>query len=120
MTAWERWEDYRAGFYRPATGDTAGPLALLSDPDAFYETAREMVREWPASAKHNLSYMWTGRNAWIGQAACVYSLSCTAADVRLAWGQMSNAQQRAANKIAVRVRDEWERSEADAQVLPGL
>jgi hypothetical protein len=108
--SWCDWEDFAAGMY--ATGCDAGQVTasalLLGDPDAFHEAAREMVREWPASAHHNLHNMWTGRNAWVGQATCCYSLGSPAQATRDAWGTLTLDQQRAANAVAVAVRIEWE------------
>lgn len=117
MTAWNVWEDYRAGLYSIQRDESreADAARLLADPDQFLEAAREMLREWPNAAIHNLRHMWSGRNAWIGQATCCYSVAATAADTRAAWGTLTNQQQAAANDVARKVRDEWERGVHDAQ-----
>ncbi len=116
---WSEWEDYKAGLYAPTSSALAGAasLALLCDPDQFRETAREMLREWPNATVQNIRHMWSGRNAWIGQATCCYAHGATSLDTRDAWGQMSNDQQRAANLVAREVRDEWERGNHDAEAL---
>ena len=116
---WSDWEDYNAGLYATTFSPTgeAASLALLCSPEAFREAAREMVREWPNAARHNLAHMWSGRNAWVGQATCCYAHQATAVETRQAWGRMSNEQQRAANLVARDVRAEWEKGQADAQTL---
>jgi hypothetical protein len=119
MSPWETWEDYTAGMYR-GTLDLdrqADSARLLADPGGFTETAREMLREWPTAARQNLTNMWSGRNAWLGQAACCYAHGATAADTRAAWGTLTNAQQNAANAAARTVRFAWEKEQTDAQTF---
>lgn len=114
---WNRWEDWLAGMYgtESTVANVRAARGLLCDPDAFMEAAREMVREWPTAAVHNLTHLWTGRNAWVGQATCCYSLNITGTATREAWGSMTLDQQRAANEVATQVRIEWERR--DVQTL---
>jgi hypothetical protein len=115
--SYERWEDYLAGMYSMTRNEELQRAAaeLLCDPAQFYEVATEMLREWPNAARHNLHYLWSGRNAWIGQASCNYSTGATKADTTAAWGTLTNSQQRAANAVAVQVRTNWERRWRDAQ-----
>lgn len=115
--SYEVWEDYRAGMYSFDWNEDrqAAAAGLLADPDQFHEVATEMLREWPYAARHNLHYLWSGRNAWIGQASCCYSVAATSADTRAAWGTLTTAQQDAANAVAKSVRLNWERSWRDAQ-----
>lgn len=119
---WDEWEDYAAGMYEPTVRDETVQLSaqLLSNPDAFMEAAREMLREWPNAARHNQQHMWSGRNAWLGQATCCYSHGATGAETREAWGTMTNTAQNAANDVAMTVRKSWEKGLQDAQTLPGL
>lgn len=122
MQPWDEWEDHRAGMYIPSVRPdmVAKAARLLSDEDAFREAAFEMLREWPNAAIHNQTHMWSGRNAWLGQATCCYSLAATSAETRAAWGTMSNAAQLAANAVAATVRKSWEKGLQDAQTLPGM
>lgn len=119
---WDYWEDYRHGLYVPAIHSDRVELSakLLADPDHFIEVAREMLREWPYSAHHNLVHLWTGRNAWVGQASCCYAHGATSADTRQAWGMLTNDEHRAANAVAVHVREAWERRTRDAQAVLDL
>lgn len=119
---WADWEDYAAGLYATTTTTpehVQTAAALLADPETFRETAREMVREWPNAAIHNLRHMWTGRRAWVGQATCCYSNGIPAATTRLAWGTLANDTQRSANQTADLVIAEWERTRG-AETLFGV
>ncbi len=95
-------------------------IRLLADTDRFYDTATEMLQAWPNSAVHNLVYLWTGRNAWIGQASCLYAHNAPSGATREAWGMISNDKQRAANTVARCVREEWEDKADGRQTLFGL
>lgn len=120
--SWNEWEDYHAGLYKPDRNRDLERQAadLLRDADQFREAAIEMLREWPNSAQHNLDHMWSGRNAWLGQATACYVYGATAADTRAAWGTLTNTEQRAANEIARLVRERWERERKDAQTVLGI
>ncbi len=120
--AWSEWEDFAAGLYA-STSDAdlqAECRALLADEDCFREAAVEMLREWPEAARHNLVRLVSGKNAWLGQATCCYSLGASAQTVRDAWGTLTNDEQRAANRVAVEVRERWEREAQDGQAVLGL
>ena len=118
---WIDWEDYQAGMYdaRLLDVNVSAAAFLLTDPGGFHESAREMLREWPRSAHQNLHFMWSGRNAWVGQATCCYSVGATAAETRHAWGSLTNQQQDRANAVARLVRAEWAKGVHDAETLFG-
>lgn len=113
----DTWEDWNAGMYlaRLDLDMAVAARGLLCDQEAFREAATEMLREWPTAAHQNLAHMQSGRNAWVGQATCCYSLGATAAETRQAWGMMSNTDQTKANETARRVRSIWEKGDRDAQ-----
>jgi hypothetical protein len=105
---WDDWEDFKAGLYehRFSPVQVYESVQLLSDPDEFAETAREMIREWPRAAAYNLG-LPSGRRAWVGQAACCYHHDATREETTYAWGRLSNGVQRRANKIAATLIDEY-------------
>lgn len=113
MFPWIDWEDFQAGMYRLdyTALDVKAAELLLGNPDEFHEVAREMVRAWPIAAHHNLKNMWTGRNAWVGQASCLYAYNVPSIATREAWGRLTLDQQRAANAVADRVRIEREQGD---------
>ena len=108
---WETWEDYAAGFYKssiPIAMHVADSLELLTDPERFLDTAKEMMDHWTNSVVHNLVYMCSGQNAWIGQASCLYAHGAPPSATRKAWGKMTGTQQETANAVAAKARQEWE------------
>ena len=117
---WNEWEDYQAGLYRSQGAirpeKFVASLSLLSDGEQFSEVAREMIREWPVAAAHNLA-LPSGKRAWIGQAACCYAHGATGDETRYAWGRLSNQVQIAANRVADTVADEYARGWPRAQTL---
>ena len=119
LNPWIKWEDWRNGLYhRDFLADhVSDSLRLLTDPDRFADTATEMFTEWPAATLHNLINMISGRNAWIGQASCLYAHGAPKAATCEAWGQMTQQQQNDANGVAVHVRSVWERGHRGSQTL---
>jgi hypothetical protein len=117
MKPFDHWEDYGAGMYaqRLDPDHIESAAGLLRDPEAFAEAASEMLREWPVAALQNIHHMWSGRNAWVGQATCCYSVGATSAETRAAWGLLTNNEQRAANSVAQSVRADWKKGHHDAQ-----
>lgn len=119
---WDDWEDYAAGFYKssvPTAMHVADSFELLTTPDKFMATAMEMLAHWANSAVHNLEFMWSGRNAWIGQASCLYGHGAPPSATREAWGQMTGSQQETANAVAAQARREWEASRDGSKTLFG-
>ena len=100
---WHHWEDWRNGLYlrAPIDGERVVlSVELLSDPDQFLEVAHEMVREWSVAAQHNLVDLASHRRSWTGQASCCYAHKATVGETVQAWGQLSNATQGRANRVA--------------------
>lgn len=117
---WDEWEDYAAGFYDPGVPTAVharDSRDLLCDPNQFHAVAHEMLRHWANSAVHNIQHMETGRNAWIGQASCLYAHGAPPSATRQAWGEMTPGQQETANAVAARVRQEWEEAQRGSQTL---
>lgn len=122
IRGWEKWEDWQSGLYSSGSDSErqAESADLLRDADRFREVAREMVREWPNAAQHNLGNMKSGHNAWVGQASCCYAHGATSTETRTAWGLLTNSEQMDANRAARTVIREWEREVQDAQTILGL
>jgi hypothetical protein len=116
---WAKWEDYGAGLYNSVlrADKVQQSLQLLADPDAFYEAAREMIREWRRAARHNLGHLVASRRSWIGQATCCYVHGASAAETRAAWGELSLDQQRRANASADALIEQYERGWLNAETL---
>lgn len=113
MNYWEQWEDWQAGLYASETSIRSGSEQahqLLTDSEQFREVAIEMLREWPNAAAQNLCRVWSGRRAWLGQAACCYSIGVNSDDVCVAWSKMTNSERGIANSVAEELIVLWERS----------
>lgn len=108
----DKWECVKAGFYATSkdgwTKDECEQAyySLLSDPVAFEEAARRVTTEWPMSCEHYLTNAAMNRLAWIGQASVclVYGVP---SQFSSGWSRLSLQQQDAANKIALKVLNEW-------------
>ena len=72
----------------------------------------KVAKEWAKSCEHNLTNKTQNRKAWIGHAACAYKFKCPEHIVRLAWGHLSEDQQRRANKQAEQTIKWWESKHA--------
>ena len=85
---------------------------LLSDEKECEAAMRGAVNSYPISAEQHLTKP-TGRNPWIGQAACCYALQATEEETRIAWNfYMTREQQDMANSIANSVIKDWENGNA--------
>jgi hypothetical protein len=117
VNPWGLWEDWTNGFYvvRHDPSRIEASASLLADKTRFANAARLVLEEWPNAAIHNLNHMWSGRRAWLGQAACLHSHGAVAAETRTAWGQLSNRQQSDANRTAESVIIGW-RGHAQARL----
>lgn len=68
-----------------------------------------MLRDWPLAAEHNLTDRSQNRRAWVGQATCCHEDRVPESETRAAWWLLSTEQQAAANAVADKVIEEWER-----------
>jgi len=111
---YELWEDYKNGMYsnrniseKVQNRMISHAKKILSNPELFYITAKEMIDKWIISAKENLSNEAMNRRAWIGQATCCYACKITELDCRYAWAELTEQQRESANKIADKIIYEY-------------
>lgn len=113
----ERWEDYKAGQYALSYGPQAeGELQsarLLADEARLYESMSAVTREWPNATEHNLTNVEQNRRAWLGQAACCFTLGVPDFIVKSGWHTLPSTIQDRANAVADQVIREWEQSRAE-------
>jgi hypothetical protein len=106
------WECFKNGMWDRRKKDMSiikKCAALLSDPDLCRASMVDALNSYPISAEQHLTKP-TGRNPWIGQAACCSALKATEEETRIAWNfYMTQDQQDSANRIADDVISEWER-----------
>lgn len=109
------WEDANNGMYDITTVLTEEEterltqiaVGLLSNPDLFYATAKEMISKWVISAEQNLTKSNRNHEAWIGQASCCYAHKIPERITKMAWKLLKVSEQCQANIIAQKVIDEW-------------
>ena len=72
---YDKWEDYKAGFYDNVLGKNKQDLInkvveLFSNPELTKVYMNKVINDWQYSCEHNLSNYSTNRVAYLGQAAC--------------------------------------------------
>lgn len=105
------WEGYKSGMYEPCKygRDERVKLAeyLLSHPEKLKANMERVTREWPNETEHVLSDMTISHRAWLGQSACNVYASCREDETREAWGNITDTQRKAANRVADSVDTNW-------------
>ncbi|MBT7497762.1 hypothetical protein HN662_05515 [Candidatus Woesearchaeota archaeon] len=112
---YSKWEDYQNGMYNTTTKytekeqeDMAKKVRdLLSNPELFYKTAKEMINKWSIAAEQNLTIASRNHESWIGQASCSYAHKIPEKITKYGWKLMKVSEQCEANMVAQRVIDEW-------------
>lgn len=116
-------EDYHAGLYGSHCNvddyRVEKCAQLLSNDDAFYSSAKQMVDSWPISTEVNLSDRSHNRQAWIGQATCCFIFGVPDYVTIWGWKLMPSNKRVSANNIADRIMQEWEMEREDAKTLFG-
>lgn len=106
-----KWECFINGMWKKRKNEMSKVQAsarLLSDPINCRDAMVRAVNEYPISARQHLT-KHTGRQPWIGQAACNVELGATEEETRIAWNfYMSQEAQDSANNIADSVIADWE------------
>lgn len=109
---YEKWECFPAGFYASTKdGMTKSECeqyyaAFLSDIPRFEKALEGVITNWKNSCEHYLTNNSMNRIAWLGQASVCYESgipSCFCSGFNL----LSEAQQLAANKAALRFLNLW-------------
>ena len=110
---WEKWECYPAGFYEDKPpGDMTPKQAVdayasfLRDLPRFEASLRCVLAHWPRSCEHYLSNENMNRIAWLGQAAMCFATRVPAC-FRGGFNTLTNAEQAAANALALRYLNVW-------------
>ena len=109
----DKWECHKAGFYelKPPRGLTALQCkelyrSFLADLDAFERGLQRVTTEWVHSCEHYLTNGAMNRIAWLGQASmcCVHGVP---AEYRGGYQLLTEAQQRAADDLALQYLNKW-------------
>ena len=98
------WEGFLNGMYEPCKEGRAERVLiareLLSNPMRLQESMEAVTRKWKYETAHVLSDPTISHRAWLGQSACNLYGGCKEDETREAWGLLSEAQRKEANKVA--------------------
>ena len=110
---WEKWECYKAGFFRttPPEGMDKNMAEIaysefLSDTKRFAKAIERVFVEWPHSCEQFLTNPSMNRVAWLGQAAMCIETGVSS-KFRAGFKLLSEDEQQAANACAKRYLDQW-------------
>ena len=81
---------------------------FMVDCDLFGQWMNKVVIDWEFSCEHNLTNIEQNRVAWLGQAACAYSIQVPEDIVRQVWGTLPEENQICANSKAEQNIKLWE------------
>ena len=109
---YDKWECYKAGFYETTKrGMTRNQCEIayrdfLKNTKKFAETLERIIVEWEHSCEHYLTNTEMNRIAYLGQAACCYSLGIPAI-YRGGFNLLTEEEQREANETALIYLNKW-------------
>lgn len=97
------WEDYAAGMY--ATGKSRQDVVdriveMFNDGHEFSKALHDVFNQWPNSMEHNLSYVKSNRQSYLGQAASAFLFGATIQETTAAWGLLREDVRSRSNEIA--------------------
>ena len=112
--SWEKWEDYKAGFYDNISGSNKKEMIdkvveMFSSKDLTEKYMDKVIHNWFYSCEQNLTNNGMNKIAYIGQAACCLYFGIPATVTMEAWSKVDEAHQMEANEIAIKKLNEWER-----------
>lgn len=116
---WEKWECYKAGFYKTAAAWGEEKEAakkkyadFLSDLDRFERALNRVLHEWPISCEHFLSNENINRIAWLGQSSMCIDTG-TPHIFKSGFFLLTERQQKQANAMARKYLTIWQRQHAE-------
>jgi hypothetical protein len=86
--------------------------AILTNDTAFRVCLGRVIQEWPVSCEHNLTDNSLNRAAWLWHAGSYLETGASEEVTRSIWSTLTNAERKAADRIAWEVVAEWERNHA--------
>lgn len=118
----DKWECARAGFYAttPPKGMTSEACKdayrdFLADLTRFELALQGVTQNWVHSCEHYLTNSAMNRIAWLGQAAACYELGISQ-EFRGGFSRLTEAQQNAANEVALKYLNKWMQSNGRPQL----
>lgn len=120
-----KWEEYKAGMWKRIHGEKRNQLLLkaikfMGNHKLYGSYMIKVLKLWPFSCEHNLSYKNLNRQAWIGHAACCIAIGCPEDITREAWHFLLKKQRDAANKEADKAIQKWEKKQMKTKKIKQL
>lgn len=111
--SWEKWEDYKAGFYNNVSGKDKAEMIekvkeLFNNPKLTRDYMEKAINEWFFSCEHNLSNKSMNRIAYIGQAACCLYARIPNLLTMNVWGSLEEEVRLRSDEIAKQTILKWE------------
>lgn len=109
---WDKWECYKAGFYKTHLEGRTQPDAeqeyayFLSNIEEFEDALEHVTTEWKHSCEHYLTNSSLNRIAWLGQASACYARGLPAV-YRGGFNLLTEKQQKEANEKALEYLNKW-------------
>ena len=117
--AWDKWECYRAGFYRTTAPDGMTPESALAsyaeflrDTPRFESALARVTAEWEVSCEQFLSNENINRIAWLGQASMCIATGVPAV-FRAGFKLLTESERQIANETAAIALRSWLDSRSD-------
>ena len=108
---WNKWEDYKHGFYGgleyPKDNTLELYASLLRDLTKFENALKIIVNEWRYSCEHNLSNEGMNRIAYLGQAACALIYNVPNSISMGGYNLLTTEEQQAADAMAQKYLNLW-------------
>jgi len=110
---YNKWEDYKAGFYDNISGKNKQQMInkvieFFSNQELTERFMCKVVNEWVFSCEHNLSNYSMNRIAYLGQSAvCLFS-GVPSTITMEAWNLVDQENRDKADLIAKKIIEEWE------------
>lgn len=125
LHTWDKWECYRHGFYaeRMPGGKTQEDgeevyRSFLADLGAFEAALETVTAQWKHSCEHYLTNDRMNRIAWLGQASLAQAKGIPSM-CRGGFRRLSEAEQYAANMLALSYLNRWLRANERPEVMLG-
>jgi hypothetical protein len=110
---YDRWEDYKAGFYSDYSKSELNDLNeavryVFSSAKHTEKYMSLVILHWVNSTEHNLTNISMNRVAWLGQAACCFYGGVPSKATMFLWKLLDEKTQRRSDKVAQKLISEWE------------
>jgi len=111
--SWEKWEDYKHGFYNNVSGKDKlimieKVVEMFSDPELTKKCMGKVIKSWFFSCEQNLTNNGMNKIAYIGQAACCIYAGVPSTVTMEAWSKVPEEFKLIADSIASDILKEWE------------